>query len=121
LVAQWLVHHVRVLDARTVKSEQHADECMHDQPTHPMDPDQDYANVRVYTRHLQPPSAIHQTCIVDWTRRQKDVAEDPQEPSVDIVFGKVSPIFLSSGRKKRVKRVAFGTIARRNQDNSDDW
>ncbi|GJJ70931.1 hypothetical protein EMPS_03281 [Entomortierella parvispora] len=57
-------------------------------PMHSMDPDQDYANVRVYTRHLQPPSAIHQACIVDWTRRPKDVAEDPQEPNVDIVFGK---------------------------------
>jgi hypothetical protein len=61
-----------------------------DQPMHAMDPDQDYSKVRVYTKHLQPPSAIHQACIVDWTRRPKDVAEDPQEPHVDIVFGKVS-------------------------------
>ncbi|KAG0051769.1 hypothetical protein BGZ83_003333 [Gryganskiella cystojenkinii] len=71
-------------------------EAHEDKPMSEMDPDQDYSNVRVYTRHLQPPSAIHQACVVHWTRRPKDVAENPNEPKIDIVLGKGT--FLSLHR-----------------------
>ncbi|KAF9187451.1 hypothetical protein BGZ51_001298 [Haplosporangium sp. Z 767] len=49
--------------------------------------EKDDSDIRVYAKHLQTPSVIHQACIGDWTRRQSDV--DSQQPAfLDVVFGK---------------------------------
>ncbi|KAF9350984.1 hypothetical protein BGX34_000870, partial [Mortierella sp. NVP85] len=56
------------------------------------------SDIRVYAKHLQTPSVIHQACIGNWsTESHEPPGEQPQRPGlIDIVFGKGS--FLSMYR-----------------------
>ncbi|KAF9169542.1 hypothetical protein BGX20_010185 [Mortierella sp. AD010] len=57
----------------------------------------DYSNIRVYAKHLQPPSVIHQACIGDWTRQHNGLGNDVEQESaqVDVVLGKVRRRFVA--------------------------
>ncbi|KAG0202648.1 hypothetical protein BGX28_004908 [Mortierella sp. GBA30] len=51
--------------------------------------EKDYSNVRVYAKHLQSATIVHQACIGDWTHQ--NVAMSPGGESIDhfdVVFGK---------------------------------
>jgi hypothetical protein len=54
------------------------------------------SDIRVYAKHLQTPSVIHQACIGNWSAESHEPpGEQPQRPGlIDIVFGKVRGYFI---------------------------
>ncbi|KAF9574560.1 hypothetical protein EC968_006173 [Mortierella alpina] len=57
--------------------------------------DRDYSNVRVYAKHLQSSSVIHQACIGDWTRHHNDTISPGEESDYfDVVLGKGAHLAL---------------------------
>ncbi|KAF9983925.1 hypothetical protein BGZ75_004515 [Mortierella antarctica] len=86
--------------------------------------DRDYSNVRVYAKHLQSSSIIHQACIGDWTRHRNDTISPSEElDHFDVVLGKGAHLALcrfsgdeaDAGRPigsldQIYEQPAFGTI-----------
>ncbi|KAF9278494.1 hypothetical protein BGZ68_008527 [Mortierella alpina] len=57
--------------------------------------ERDDSNVRVYAKHLQSSSIIHQACIGDWTQHQNDIIFPGEESDhFDVVLGKGAHLAL---------------------------